>query len=878
MISFRQRHIWAAIVGVLLLLTCSFSTAQAQSPDTTPPTFVSATTSTDGIEVVVTFSEDIAVSSLVTDLAARYGVSEGMILKDVMSVTVDGTENVLFRSSYSGPALTLRLDGPEVREGQIVEVAYNNIFAQEPGGVLTDRSGNAVELFDFQAVENASVYGGAQNLGARPVLDRSTLTICEGDSGSYGVSLPSQPRGTLGIGLFFSPHDVAFPNREYLSFNRDNWNVPKTISAGTSVDTDDHPNWGLIYHRIDGVKSETTYEKVIRILVLEQVHEDCNTPAAGVPTISGTAQVGQRLTASTSGISDEDGLTDVSYNYQWLADDTDIDGATNSTYTVQASDAGKTVKVRVTFTDDVGREESLTSAATAVVTATVPGAPQFPAVERGGTGELVVSWEEPDSNGGSSVTGYTVQWKEATGDWDTSADVSEATTTDTSYTISSLSLGTEYSVRVIATNSVGDGPASAEVTETADAQTSQQQVRAENTPATGAPTISGSLQVGETLMADTSGIGDADGIANAKFHYQWIADDAEIAGATGSTYTLTESEEGKVIKVRVSFADDGGNDETLTSAATGAVSPTSEQEQTQEATDRPHGLSASVEDGSVVLTWNAPDDTSSVTMYRILRQRPEEGETTPLVYVAYTLSRDTGYTDTAVDPGTLYTYSVQAADFLGYVGEASAPASVRIPGTATANSAATGAPTILGMAQVGETLTANTSGISDSDGLTNATFSYQWIADDADIAGATASTYTLSYSEEGRAIKVRVTFTDDAGNDESLTSTATAAVAESTSAEPPPPPTNLTSVVNSDGSVTLSWDAPDDDSVTGYKILRRRPPMGEHSLQEFVQDTGSTSTTYTDTDVTAGIRHVYRVKAINDAGVGAWSNYVRAEP
>ena len=45
-----------------------------------------------------------------------------------------------------------------------------------------------------------------------------------------------------------------------------------------------------------------------------------------------------------------------------------------------------------------------------------------------------------------------------------------------------------------------------------------------------------------------------------------------------------------------------------------------------------------------------------------------------------------------------------------------------------------------------------------------------------------------------------------------------------------------------------------------------------------VNDTGSTSTTYTDTNVTAGMRHVYRVKAINAVGLSERSNYVRAEP
>ena len=93
-----------------------------------------------------------------------------------------------------------------------------------------------------------------------------------------------------------------------------------------------------------------------------------------------------------------------------------------------------------------------------------------------------------------------------------------------------------------------------------------------NSPAIGQPTISGTVQVGETLTADTSGIEDADGLDNAAFTYRWLADNTAIAGATGSTYTLADADEGKAITVQVSFTDDAGNDETLTSAATDAVS------------------------------------------------------------------------------------------------------------------------------------------------------------------------------------------------------------------------------------------------------------------------------------------------------------------
>ena len=75
----------------------------------------------------------------------------------------------------------------------------------------------------------------------------------------------------------------------------------------------------------------------------------------------------------------------------------------------------------------------------------------------------------------------------------------------------------------------------------------------------------------ETLTADTTGIADNDGLDDAAFAYQWLADDAEIDGATAGTYTLVAADAGRAIRVRVSFTDDGDNEETLTSAATGAV-------------------------------------------------------------------------------------------------------------------------------------------------------------------------------------------------------------------------------------------------------------------------------------------------------------------
>ena len=302
---------------------------------------------------------------------------------------------------------------------------------------------------------------------------------------------------------------------------------------------------------------------VYKLTVTRAANAPANTPATGAPTISGAAQVGETLTASTSGIADADGLTGATFSYQWLSSrDTEIQGATGAVYILVPGDAGKTIKVRVTFTDDEGNAETLTSAATGAV------APR------------------------------------------------------------------------------------------------------PNSPATGAPTIGGTAQVGQTLTVETSGIADADGLTGATFSYQWLSSrDTEIQGATGAVYILVPGDAGKTIKVRVTFTDDEGNAETLTSAATGAVAP-----------------------------------------------RP--------------------------------------------------------------NSPATGAPTIGGTAEVGETLTADTSGIADADGLGSVQYEYQWLSSrDTEIGGATSSTYTLVDADEGKTVKVKVSFTDDADNEETLTSVATTAVA-----------------------------------------------------------------------------------------------------
>ncbi|MYH03561.1 MAG: BspA family leucine-rich repeat surface protein, partial [Cenarchaeum sp. SB0675_bin_21] len=281
-----------------------------------------------------------------------------------------------------------------------------------------------------------------------------------------------------------------------------------------------------------------------------------NNHATGSPAITGTIQVSQTLTADTSDISDADGMINATFAYQWLSNDgattSEISGAASSSYTLAASDQGKTIQVRVTFTDDAGNPESLTSVATSQVAPTVPGSPSISSVLPAARGELSISWQAPIYNGGSNITGYIIQWKEATGSWSNSADVSEATTTDSHYTVTGLTDGTTYAVRVIATNQAGDGQPSSEATAT---PRNPRHI----TGFTLSSTQPGTIQVDWSEPAEDP----------TNYRVSWAKVDERfptLAASTGyafpdsTSYTITGLEEGAEYKVKVRARyDSGGN-------------------------------------------------------------------------------------------------------------------------------------------------------------------------------------------------------------------------------------------------------------------------------------------------------------------------------
>ena len=128
------------------------------------------------------------------------------------------------------------------------------------------------------------------------------------------------------------------------------------------------------YENPSDADSDNVYEATLEVVLDDGSHgsldltvavTNINEDPTGRPTISGTAQVGHTLTAGTSELSDPDGMDNASFSYQWITSNGSrfihVDGATDSTYTIQAADAGRLVRVLVEFTGDGGSEETVSS-------------------------------------------------------------------------------------------------------------------------------------------------------------------------------------------------------------------------------------------------------------------------------------------------------------------------------------------------------------------------------------------------------------------------------------------------------------------------------------------------------------------------------------
>src|SRR4029077_13581004 len=249
------------------------------------------------------------------------------------------------------------------------------------------------------------------------------------------------------------------------------------------------------------------------------------------PQISGTVAVGQQLQASPGSWT---GTPAPTFAYQWLDCDSGgnncspIQGATASSYTIQASDAGSALEVVVTGSNSAGSSQAA-SAPTPVVPQAPPNtqAPQI-------SGTVAVGQQlqaSPGSWTGTPAPTFAYQWLDCDSGGNNCSPIQGATAS--SYTIQSTDVGSALEVVVTGSNSAGSSQASSAPTSVVP----QQPQAPLNTQA---PQISGTVAVGQQLQAAR---GSWTGTPAPTFAYQWLDCDSggnncsPIQGATASSYT-----------------------------------------------------------------------------------------------------------------------------------------------------------------------------------------------------------------------------------------------------------------------------------------------------------------------------------------------------
>jgi fibronectin type 3 domain-containing protein len=564
-----------------------------------------------------------------------------------------------------------------------------------------------------------------------------------------------------------------------------------------------------------------------------------------LPTISGTAQDGQTLTADKGTWT---GTAPITYSYQWRRCDsagngcTDIAGATNTTYTLTGADVGSTLRVAVTASNAAG-SNSATSAATAVVAGAAPVNTAQPTIS-GTAQEGQTLTADKGTWAGTAPIGYAYQWLRCDSAGNNCNDIAGAT--NTTYVVTAADLGSTIRVAVTATNLADSNNATSDATAVVGATAPVN---------TALPTITGTVQDGHTLTADK---GTWTGTQPITYAYQWRRCDtagnncSNIAGATNTTYTLVAADVGATVRVAVTASNTGGST-TASSAATAAVAAAAPVN-----TALPT-ISGIAQEGQTLTaspgTWSG---TPPITYAYQWRRCDSAGNNCADIVLAGQQS----YTPVAADVGSTLRVTVTASNAGGSASATSDKTAVvtAVPATPPTNTAP---PTISGTAQDGQTLTADKGTWT---GTSPITYTYQWRRCNSagnscnDIAGATNTTYTLAPADVGSTVRVAVTASNSAGSG-NATSAQTAVVAAA-----PPVNTALPTISgNTQDGQTLTADK---GTWTGtapitYTYQWRRCNSAGSGCTDIA---GATNTTYTLAPADVGSTIRVAVTASNSAG------------
>ena len=277
---------------------------------------------------------------------------------------------------------------------------------------------------------------------------------------------------------------------------------------------------------------------------------------------------------------------------------------------------------------------------------------------------------------------------------------------------------------------------------------------------TGDVTISGRPIQKETLTASNT-LEDLDGLG--PISYQWSADGNAISGATNETFTLNQSEVGKVISVTASYTDGLGTKEYVESIGTSKVSNVN---------DLPTGvivISGTVAKGQTLTATNTLSDADGLGTLSYQWQSSLDGST----WLAIAGATKTTYKLVNSDVSKSIRLTIRYTDKLGTAESVSSSTYA----VTNVNEMPVGLPTITGKLFEGETLTANAIKITDGDGL--GTFSYLWQTSSNKTSwtdSGTSTTYQLGKASAGQFVQLTVSYTDKNGTAEVVKSTVSSKI------------------------------------------------------------------------------------------------------
>jgi len=288
--------------------------------------------------------------------------------------------------------------------------------------------------------------------------------------------------------------------------------------------------------------------------ISKSYHDTKNKKPTGFIAIDGGVSEKSNLYANTIVVGDENGLGE--FSYQWTRSGREILGATNDTYALTEEDVNHVIGLKVSFTDGLGYLESLNS----VPTSAVSNVNDLPIGNVNIIGDFVQGQKISADIDLSDIDGlglFNYQW------YKDGIDIANENAIE--YVLKADDVGSKLTVKVTYT----DGH------DTVESVLSSETVAIANLNdlPEGEVTISGTLKEDHPLIASNN-VTDIDG--KGAVSYQWMRNGIDIVDAIGNVYTPDDLDVNQKLSVRITYIDDHGTQESVTSEETNVIANTND--------------------------------------------------------------------------------------------------------------------------------------------------------------------------------------------------------------------------------------------------------------------------------------------------------------